>query len=131
MMKPHVFSSRPRLTGRFEQREGAVDVRFHEILGPENGPVHMAFSGKMDNHSRLRMRSNTFLTFSKSQMSPCSKKYCLPPNRLIDIRKIHQVAGIGQFVVIDDPSLKIGFTQKVSDKIGSDKARSAGNQEVA
>ena len=49
MMEPYIRSSCPLdLTADFEQAECAVDVRFDKLLGSEDGPVNMAFSGEVD-----------------------------------------------------------------------------------
>ena len=50
MVEPYIRSSCPQLTTYFEQVERAVDVRFNKLFGSEDGPVHMAFSGEMDDN---------------------------------------------------------------------------------
>jgi hypothetical protein len=49
---------------------------------------------------------------------------------VLNIGKVLGVAGISQLVHIHDASLKIGFSQQISDKIRTDETAPAGNQHV-
>ena len=58
------------------------------------------------------------------------EKIVFPAEFLFNVGQVQEVAGIGQFVVIDDRAREVGFFKNISDKIGPDKAGSAGHQDI-
>jgi len=116
------------LTGGFEKREGADDVRLDELAGAENRPIDMRFRGKMDDQIEpvsLEKFADQDVIDDIDLLEQISASAMLLRNR----SQIGGVSGIGQLVNIDHGSLEIGFLEQVIDEVGPDEAASARDQD--
>ena len=129
MVKPYIGPFFPELPRGLEQRKGAVDIGLDEVLGPDNGPVHMAFCGKVNDNADLVGLEQLLHPGMVADITPLedvSARAEFP----VDILEVHQVPCIGQLVVVNDPAAEIRLLQNIADETGSDKACAAGDHDV-
>ena len=116
------IQSRPIAAHRFEQVEGAHDIRLDEFTGAQNGSVHMAFGCKVQDGAGLVGRQQ--FGHQRRITHVARHKNVLRVGRYRG--QVLQIAGIGEFVQINHRLVRFG--QPVQYKIAADKASSAGYQ---
>lgn len=72
VMEPYILPRTPEMACCFENIKCAADVRLYEIPRPNNGTVHMAFGGKVDDCSYVVFTQHILDVFVIA-MSPRSK----------------------------------------------------------
>ena len=116
VMEPYIPPLPPETACCFERVKCANDVRLDKISRPDNGTVHMAFSGKVDDCSYVvftQYLRNMFVIANISVLKYILLLAFLP----CDIRQVQQIAGIGKLIVINDHAREFRPPQNVSDEI--------------
>jgi len=115
------FKRAPIGTHRFEQVEGAHDVRLDEIAGAMDGAIHMGLGGEIQHGTRL--------FFSQQRIDRCAIADIGLHEAVIRIAGDRferlQIACIGQFVDVDD--LLVRLPQPIQYEVAADKAGTAGH----
>ena len=112
-------------TATFHQHLRAHHIGAHKDAGVGDGAVHVAFSGKVDHDVRLFLLKEAVDRLRIGDIRANEAKA-----RIVhDGSKGFQIAGIGQLVQTDDTVLRV-MSEQVKNKVGADKACSAGNDDV-
>jgi len=139
MMEEHVLAQRairvfPGIASDIEEGVGTHDIGAHKGFGAEDGPVHMAFRGKVHDgvdavfgKDALNEGAVADVTFYKKVPALAARFSRKLPIARLDIGKVFKVARIGQGVKVDDSSCKIVLGKEPVDEVGTDKTGAAGD----
>ena len=116
-------SVHPVTACRFNEREGAHVVRFHEGAGALDGVVHMAFRGKVHDAPDVVFREQALHQFLVADVALHEGVVGHP----LAFLQIVEIARVGELVEIDDAVVRI-LCAEVRNEIGTDEAGAAGNQ---
>ena len=105
-----------------EQIESANDIGLDEIARAVDRAVDMAFGGEMHDGARLVLAQQRVNQWSVVDIAV--HEYVIRVG--VDRRQVVRIAGISQAVEVDDRGLFPG--KPVQDKVGADKACSAGDE---
>ncbi len=89
----------------------------------------MAFSCKVDNQGNVVFAEYSFYVLVIVDIA-AFEKIIFAAEFPIDVDKVHEVSGIGQFVVINERTCEVCFLKNIPDEIGPDKTGSSGHQDV-
>ncbi|EKD34351.1 MAG: hypothetical protein ACD_75C02377G0001, partial [uncultured bacterium] len=114
---------KPAVFGHFEQGKRSFDIGSDKCSGAGDRTIDMGFRGKVD---------DGIDQFFPEQLRHQVTIADIPADKAIPLpffypRKVLQVAGIGQFIKIDHPPVRMIAVQQ-PDKIGADEPASSGHQ---
>jgi hypothetical protein len=101
----------------------------NEFLGARNGTVYVAFGGKMNNDRDVILAQNLLDVFVIANITPF-KKISLASVLFCDVRKVQEIAGIGELVIVDDPTGEVCFPKDIPDEARADKPCPSGHKDV-
>jgi hypothetical protein len=105
--------------GFFQQRKGAVDVRADELLGTEDGSVHMALGGEVHEGCRLMLAEKPGHQAAVVDVSVDELIAAMAAYR----GEVPEIAGIGQAIEVHQRRRLL--RQPMQDEVGSDKSGTA------
>ena len=112
----------PVLQRSIEQRECAGDVGLDKRRGTHDGPVHVAFRGKMDDRVGLVFRQQ--VAYKRAIENGAANEEV---GRIaFDGRQVVEVAGVRERVEIDD---FVAAAHPFEDKVGADESSSPGHKQ--
>ena len=115
----------PIFAAGVHQDSSAADICFKENVRIDNRAVDVAFRGKVDHDIRM-----FFFKESVDGLTVCDGLFYKTEIRIVHNRsQSAQIARVGQAVQADNPVLRI-VLQHMKDKVASDKAGSAGNNNI-
>ncbi len=110
--------------GSLEEREGAHDVGLSEGEGVLDAAVHVALSGKVDNAVDMLALHEGVDGVKIANVGTDEGVVGL----ILDVLQVGEVAGVCQFVDIDDVILGV-FVHEKTDDVAADEARSASDDD--
>jgi len=119
-MKKHIVSILPVLSGKLEEVEGACDIRFNKISWAENGTVNVRLCSEVDNSIDVVRGEYFFHPFVVAQVNQF-KMVSAAVVATVYVGKIFQVAGIGQFVCVNNGAFKIGVLEQMAYEVRADE----------
>jgi len=119
----------PGVTGYLQEGEGAHYVGSDEGLGPQDGPVHVTFRGKMDHCINPVLREDPFYPGPVTDI-PLLEEVSLPPIGPLNGNQVLRVSRIGEGIEVHDAAFEIRFLQQVVDEVRSDESRSTCDQDA-
>jgi hypothetical protein len=114
--------------GQLQQGVGADDVGLDEVIGAHNGAVHVGLGGEVGDGIHLVVIQDAGQGGPVADVS--QHEHIAVADARGHIGQALRVAGVGEFVHVDDASREAGFFEQVAYEIAADEAAAAGDQEV-
>ena len=109
-----------------QEVEGAVDVGGDEVAGAGDAAVHMTFSGEMHDVGDVMLADDAEDLVFVPQIDLLKEVTRMDT---VDAREVFEMAGVGEAVEIDELR-DLGLVDDMTDEIGADEARAAGDQKI-
>lgn len=106
--------------------EGAVDVGGDEVAGAGDAAVHMTFSGEMHDVGDVMLADDAEDLVFVPQIDLFEG---IAGMHAMDACEVFEMAGVGEAVEIDELR-DLGLVDDMTDEIGADEARAAGDQKI-
>ncbi|MCY1231189.1 hypothetical protein D9M72_436280 [compost metagenome] len=119
------FEAAPVSASRFQQREGANDIRLDELARTVDRPIHMAFGRKVNNSTRLVGREELVQCIAVTDIR--LREHV--PRIILDRRQRLPIARIGELVDVDDPIRRF-VAQPCQNEIGANEPGAPSDQNM-